>query len=298
MKGACIGLLVLCAFPITAQNSDVPEANPVRPTVSTPATLSPVGYLQLETGSLGATTSPEFSTRIGINQVTRFAVTRRFDVFSVTEPYVHAAIGTAKIGPGEVFLRAQAVLVAGQSTSPTISVSYIRRLYRARSRNSTSAHSDKAGYCWQAMISRFSLRWELNRDGANRARSPASAERPDAVDFPPPTKINDLWRVLDIFATVSCQPCHRHPVVSILSPAPQFSHRHRLRPRSYRNIHSLGRLRRIHIRLAGIEVGHDSAGPTYDRWLLRSRSDKYWLSTVMTMPFAPMFCTRRSFVHQ
>jgi hypothetical protein len=30
------------------------EANPGRPTVSTPATLTPPGYLQFETGSLGA----------------------------------------------------------------------------------------------------------------------------------------------------------------------------------------------------------------------------------------------------
>ena len=39
---------------------DEPEANPARPTVSNPATLIPVGYLQFETGTLGATDSPEF----------------------------------------------------------------------------------------------------------------------------------------------------------------------------------------------------------------------------------------------
>ena len=52
----------------------VPEANPASPTVSTPATLTPVGYLQFETGSLGATTSPEFGTRLGINQVTKLTI--------------------------------------------------------------------------------------------------------------------------------------------------------------------------------------------------------------------------------
>ena len=35
------------------------EANPGRPTVSTPATLTPVGYLQFETGVLGAEHSPD-----------------------------------------------------------------------------------------------------------------------------------------------------------------------------------------------------------------------------------------------
>jgi hypothetical protein len=64
VKGAFISLLTLCALSVAAQTNDVPEANPARPTVSTPATLPPVGYLQFETGSLGATTSSAFSTRI------------------------------------------------------------------------------------------------------------------------------------------------------------------------------------------------------------------------------------------
>src|SRR5690349_11638244 len=36
-------------------------ANPGRPTVSNPATLTAPGYLQFETGSLGAWHSPEFT---------------------------------------------------------------------------------------------------------------------------------------------------------------------------------------------------------------------------------------------
>jgi hypothetical protein len=43
-----------------------PEANPARPTVSTPATLTPAGYLQFESGILNAATSPEFNARIGL----------------------------------------------------------------------------------------------------------------------------------------------------------------------------------------------------------------------------------------
>jgi hypothetical protein len=58
--------------PILAQISpdSLPAANPGRPTVSTPATLTPVGYFQFENGVLGAITSPEFSTRVAINQIT------------------------------------------------------------------------------------------------------------------------------------------------------------------------------------------------------------------------------------
>ena len=82
----------------------VPEANPARPTVSTPATLTPVGYVQFETGSLGATTSPEFDTRFGINQVTKLTVLPRLEFFIQTEPYVHSSLGSDKeIHPGEVF---------------------------------------------------------------------------------------------------------------------------------------------------------------------------------------------------
>src|SRR6266567_1749400 len=51
-----------------------PAANPGRPTVSTPATLTPVGYLQFETGILGATHSPEFSSRYGFNEVMKLSV--------------------------------------------------------------------------------------------------------------------------------------------------------------------------------------------------------------------------------
>src|SRR5579871_5100948 len=87
------GALLIFALPIAAQTitDTVPEANPARPTVSTPATLTPVGYLQFETGSLGATTSPEFGTRIGINQVTKLTLLPRLELFFQTEPYVHSS---------------------------------------------------------------------------------------------------------------------------------------------------------------------------------------------------------------
>jgi hypothetical protein len=123
------GLLALGVDP-----DPVPDANPGRPTVSTPATLTPVGYLQFETGSLGAVTSPEFGTRIGINQVTKLTVLPRLEFFVQTEPYVHSSDssgGNRQIHPGEVFVGAQAVLVPGSGARPTIAVSYIRRLYES-----------------------------------------------------------------------------------------------------------------------------------------------------------------------
>src|ERR1700721_444460 len=91
-----------------------PDANPARPTVSTPATLTPVGYLQFETGMLGATTSPEFGTRIGINQVTKLTVVPRLELLVLTEPYIHSSNsqgGDKEIHPGEVFVGDQGVFL-------------------------------------------------------------------------------------------------------------------------------------------------------------------------------------------
>jgi hypothetical protein len=130
----CWGGAFVFVLSISGQTAGdpVPEANPARPTVSTPATLTPVGYLQFETGSLGATTSPEFDTRVGINQVTKLTVLPRLQFLVLTEPYVHSRFGQDKeIHPGEVFAGVQAVVVPGGDTRPTIAVSYIRRLYES-----------------------------------------------------------------------------------------------------------------------------------------------------------------------
>jgi hypothetical protein len=130
------GALLLLVLPLAAQTGTdaIPEANPARPTVSTPATLTPVGYLQFETGSLGAVTSPEFGTRIGINQVTKLTVLPRLELFVQTEPYVHSSDSQGQdrqIHPGEVFVGAQAVVLPGDGARPTLAVSYVRRLYES-----------------------------------------------------------------------------------------------------------------------------------------------------------------------
>ncbi len=132
---AC-GALIVVALTVRAQTntSSVPDANPARPTVSTPATLTPPGYLQFETGMLGATTSPEFGTRIGVNQVTKLTVLPRLELFVQTEPYVHSSNskgGDKEIHPGEVFVGAQAVVMSGDGARPTVAVSYVRRLYES-----------------------------------------------------------------------------------------------------------------------------------------------------------------------
>jgi hypothetical protein len=129
----CFLLLSLSTVsPSAAQSaeSDDPEANPGRPTVSTPATLTPVGYLQLETGAIGASHSPEFSSRYGLNEVMKLSVTPRLELIASAEPLVHyRADGASANGTGEVFLGAQAVVSRGEGAKPTIAASYFRRIY-------------------------------------------------------------------------------------------------------------------------------------------------------------------------
>lgn len=116
-----------------AQNNagETPECNPGRPTVSTPATLTPVGYLQFENGGLYASDSPEFATRLGINQVTKLAVNSRLQLLLLSEPLTHSAgAGTSDgYSPGGIGAGFQGVLVHGEGARPTISASYIRQFY-------------------------------------------------------------------------------------------------------------------------------------------------------------------------
>jgi hypothetical protein len=135
MKLACIGLcattIALAPFAAAQEDKpDAPEANPGRPTVSTPATLTPVGYLQFETGVLGASHSPEFSSRSGLNETIKFSVASRLEFLAASEPFVHyTAAGQTANGTAEVFLGAQAVINSGEGAKPTVAVSYFHRAH-------------------------------------------------------------------------------------------------------------------------------------------------------------------------
>ena len=110
--------------------SEGPEANPGRPTVSSPAALTPVGYLQFETGGLSARHSMEFSSRYGLNEVIKLSVAPRLEMLAASEPIVHATVeGISENDPGDVFLGAQTVLLPGEGAKPTVSASYFRHIY-------------------------------------------------------------------------------------------------------------------------------------------------------------------------
>jgi len=113
-----------------AQVPDDPIANPGRPTVSTPAALTPVGYLQFETGFLGATHSPEFSSQRGFNEVVKFSVSRRIELLAGSGLFAHSWVqGQPENGTGDVSLGVQGVLHHGEGPRPTLALSYFRRVY-------------------------------------------------------------------------------------------------------------------------------------------------------------------------
>jgi hypothetical protein len=126
----CIVFVPLCLA--QSEPPDVPEANPARPTVSTPATLTPVGYLQFETGMLGASESPELSWRYGFNEVIKLTVAPRLELIVSDEPFDRYNIGHGAAsgnGAAEVFLGVQAIALRGEGVKPTIAVSYYRRVF-------------------------------------------------------------------------------------------------------------------------------------------------------------------------
>jgi len=129
-------LLLLCVLlsePAVAQvaDADEPEANPGRPTVSTPATLTPVGYVQFESGFTAAGDSPEFSSRYSFNEVMKFSLTRKIEAICSAEPIAHfTAGGTTANRAGDVLVGAQGIIYPGKAAKPTLAISYLHRVYQ------------------------------------------------------------------------------------------------------------------------------------------------------------------------
>ena len=106
------------------------EANPGRPTVSTPATLTPVGYLQFETGVLVAEHSADLPNQWSFNEVMKFSASKRLELILQAQPFARSDLGAFMTNdPGDVSAGLQAVLLPGNERRPTISVSYFRRIF-------------------------------------------------------------------------------------------------------------------------------------------------------------------------
>ena len=148
--------MVSCAF---AQRQ-TPTANPARPTVTNPATLPPVGYLQFEQGYLGSVDSPVTASQYGLNFVAKTAVHPRLMLQLQTQPFAESReVGdtNSTSGSGDVLLGAQAVVYLPASapadaaktaqashpaiTRPTVSFAYLGRVH-----SGTTPDIDMGGY--------------------------------------------------------------------------------------------------------------------------------------------------------
>lgn len=125
---ACFALAPHCSAQSTEDST--PEANPGRPTIATPATLTPVGYLQFETGFLGAHQSPEFSSQYSWVETTKLTVASRLELLASFQPIARSTTpANASSDAGDISLGVQAVLRRGEAAKPTIAVSYFGRIF-------------------------------------------------------------------------------------------------------------------------------------------------------------------------
>ncbi len=118
--------------------------------MTNPATLPPVGYLQLEQGYLGSFDSPTTDSQHGVNLVAKVAVHPRLMFEVQMQPWARSReVGesTAENGSGDVLVGAQAVLVNPpegnddvvkddvhrhayvRSATPTIALAYLNRVH-------------------------------------------------------------------------------------------------------------------------------------------------------------------------
>lgn len=137
-RAATLLSLLALACTCLAQNPDQSQsqpqdelaANPGRPTVSTPATLTPIGYLQFETGVLGAEHSGEFANRTALEEVVKLTVAKRLELLVQSEPAVLSDLGSIHSrDAGDLAFGAQAVLISGNERRPTLSLGYFGTVY-------------------------------------------------------------------------------------------------------------------------------------------------------------------------
>lgn len=127
-----------------------PTANPARPTLTNPATLPPVGYLQLEQGYLGSVDSPETASQYGVNLVAKEAVIPRLMLELQLQPWARSREtggDSGSNGAGDVLFGGQAVIYNAaegnddvvkddvhrhayvRSATPTIALAYLNRVH-------------------------------------------------------------------------------------------------------------------------------------------------------------------------
>ena len=127
---AAVTLLAAATAAAQPAASDLPAANPSRPTVTDPATLTPVGYLQFENGILFAAESPGVDKQFSFSQATKLAVNRRVEFFVLSQPWASTSFGDGyRSDDGDVSVGVQGVLLPGEKLEPTVALSYAKRVH-------------------------------------------------------------------------------------------------------------------------------------------------------------------------
>jgi len=110
-------------------DSRLPEANPARPSVSNPAHIPPVGYLQFEQGILQANGSPELDRQFSVNQVVKLSVNSRLMLQFATQPVAFSRLAEVHgRDTGDLQIGAQAIVSKGAGLAPTVALGYLRRV--------------------------------------------------------------------------------------------------------------------------------------------------------------------------
>jgi hypothetical protein len=134
-------VLMLSVSLAAAAQSDVPAANPGRPTVTNTALLPPVGYVQFEQGYMGSLGSPTTGAQYGAVSTWRTALSERTLVEEQVQPVaLTESAGASSVGLGDVLLGVQRVVFVpwtGAATGsgpaktpvPTGAVAYLGRVH-------------------------------------------------------------------------------------------------------------------------------------------------------------------------
>ena len=141
----------------TAKPDDVqvPEANPARPTITNPAHIPPVGYLQFEQGLLQANGSPSsLGGQFSAVQTIRLAVHPRLMVQFQSQPIAVSRFAatssdpaSSQTDPGDLIVGLQGVLIKEKGHRPEIAVGYQHRV-----RSGSSPDIDIGSFSQSAVV--------------------------------------------------------------------------------------------------------------------------------------------------
>jgi hypothetical protein len=114
----------------------IPEANPARPTITNPAHIPPVGYVQFEQGFLQAGSSPSgVAGQFSLVQTIKLAVHPRLMAQFASQPLAVSKTAdfpggakTTETDPGDLLLGVQGLLTRGSGLWPAVALGYLQRV--------------------------------------------------------------------------------------------------------------------------------------------------------------------------